>query len=106
MKILLDENIPHDLRRLLAGYDVFTVTYMGWCGIENGKLLRVAAENGFDAMVTKDAGVAYEQHLATLPLAVIILKARTNKLDDIRPLVPDLIVALKNLLPKTVARIG
>lgn len=106
MKVLLDENIPHDLRHFLAGYEVFTVAYMGWSGIENGELLQKAAQDGFDAMITKDSGVAYEQHLPTLPVAVLILKSKTNKLEDIRPLIPATMVVLANLRPKSIVRVG
>jgi hypothetical protein len=47
MKILLDENLPHKLRHEIIGHEVFTVAYMGWSGIENGKLLtrRIEAES-------------------------------------------------------------
>jgi predicted nuclease of predicted toxin-antitoxin system len=106
MKILLDENIPHDLRHFLAGYDVFTVAYMGWSSIENGELLAKAGEGGFDAMITKDSGVEYEQHLAALPVAVLILRSKTNKLEDIRPLLPAMMGVLANLQPKSIVRVG
>ena len=46
MKVLLDENLPHDLRKLLPGHDVFTVAYLGWAGVKNGELLRRAAADG------------------------------------------------------------
>ena len=106
MKILLDENIPHDLRHFLPGFEVFTVTYMGWSSVENGELLQKALDHGFDAMITKDSGVEYEQHLPTLPVAVLILKAKTNKLEDIRPLLPAVMVALAHLEPNSIVRIG
>jgi predicted nuclease of predicted toxin-antitoxin system len=53
MKLLLDENLPHQLRRELPGHDCYTVAYMGWAGVENGDLLALAASAGFDALVTK-----------------------------------------------------
>jgi predicted nuclease of predicted toxin-antitoxin system len=106
MKILLDENIPHDLRHFLPGYEVFTVAYLCWSSIENGELLKKAGEEGFDVMITKDSGVKYEQHLARLPVAVVILKAKTNRLDDIRPLLPELMNVLANLQPKAIVQIG
>ena len=40
MKIVLDENLPHDLRYFLPRHEIFTVAYMGWSGIENGELLK------------------------------------------------------------------
>jgi predicted nuclease of predicted toxin-antitoxin system len=75
MKILLDENIPHDVRHLLPGHEVFTVAFMDWSSIENGELLKLAANNGFDVVLTKDSGVQYEQHLPDIPIAVVIVKA-------------------------------
>jgi len=106
MKILLDENLPHDLRYFLAGHEVFTVAYMGWSGMENGELLKIAGDSGFDVMLTKDSGVEYEQPLAALPIAVVVMKSKTNKLDDIRPLLPAVLSTLADLQPRTLVRIG
>ena len=61
MKILLDENLPHRLRPLIVGHNVFTVAYMNWAGIENGELLSLAAANGFEAIITKDNGMPYDR---------------------------------------------
>ena len=94
MRVLLDENLPHELRRELPGHDVFTVQYQGWSGLKNGVLLSVAATADFDVMVTMDTGVRYQQNAATLPLALIILKAASNDIDDLRPLVPRLLEVL------------
>ena len=106
MKILLDENIPHDLRHLLPGHDVFTVAYMGWSGVENGNLLKVAGETEFEVVITKDSGVEYEQHLAALPLAVLVLRTKTNKLDDILPLLPLILSSLTTIQPRSLVNIG
>jgi predicted nuclease of predicted toxin-antitoxin system len=106
MKLLLDENLPHRLRPLLVGHEVFTVAYMKWNGIENGELLALAGNHGFDAIVTKDNGMPYEQNTATLPCGLIILAAPSNALDDIKPLVPKILARLQSLTPKTVVRIG
>jgi len=106
MKLLLDENLPHDLRHLLTGHDVFTVAYMGWKSLENGDLLLAAGDAGFDGMLTLDSGVEYEQHLAALPVAVLIVKCKSSKIDDLRPLAPEILSALGRLRPKTLAHIG
>jgi len=105
MKILLDENLPHRLRPLLTGHEVFTVAHMKWDGIENGELLALAAKHGFDAMVTKDLGIRYEQHRANLPCAVVILEAKTNSMQAIEPLVPALRAALARLKLRSVVRV-
>lgn len=106
MKVLLDENLPHGLRQLLKGHEVFTVQFLGWSGLKNGVLLSNAAASGFAALVTMDSGVEYQQNVATLPLSVLILSAASNDIDDLTPLVPRLLIALDNLKPKSIVRIG
>jgi predicted nuclease of predicted toxin-antitoxin system len=105
MKLLLDENLPHQLRREIPGHDCFTVAYMGWAGIENGELLALAASDGFDALLTKDANLQYEQNLLNLPIAVVVLRCASNDIDDIRPLIPALLNALPRLAPKRVTHV-
>lgn len=102
MKLLLDENLPHQLRHEIPGHDCFTVTYMGWSGIENGALLALAASQGFDGFLTKDANLPYEQNLLNLPIAVLVLIAPSNDIDDIRPILPALIQALSHLSPRQI----
>lgn len=105
MKILLDENLPHALRHELASHDVCTVTYLGWSGIKNGELIQRAANDGFDAMLTMDDGVEYQQNLATLPIAVVILEATSNDFDDLKTLLPTLKDALAALKPRSIVRV-
>lgn len=102
MKLLLDENLPHRLRPLIIGHDCATATYMGWGGKRNGELLTLAAANGFDAFLTKDTNLPYQQDQAKLPLAIVVLRARSNSLDDTRPLIPALLVVLEDLQPNEV----
>ena len=83
MKLLLDENLPHKLRSLLIGHDCYTATWMGWSGIENGELLRRAADAGFDAFISNDRGLEHEQNQAALPVAVVVLLSKDNKLATI-----------------------
>jgi predicted nuclease of predicted toxin-antitoxin system len=106
LKVLLDENLPQDLRYFLPGHDVFTVGYMGWASTKNGQLLSLAEAANFDVMLTKDSGVEYQQHLATLPISIVVIRSKTNKLDDIRPLLPELISKLASIRPKTLAHVG
>jgi len=106
MKVLLDENLPHELRPLLMPmHEVFTVAYLGWSAIENGELLIQAAANRFEAIITQDHGIGHQQNITNLPLAVILLRAKTNKIDDIRPPVPSILIALDSMKPKTLVRI-
>jgi hypothetical protein len=105
MKVLLDECVDVEFRKHLAGHDAFTVAYMRWKGLKNGDLLRQAAAAGFQAIVTTDRNVPYEQHVATIPIAVIILLAATNDLEDLLPLPPGLLAELNHAKPRSVTRI-
>jgi hypothetical protein len=69
MRILLDENLPHKLRLLLAGHEVRTTTYQGWAGLTNGALLKVAEDVGFYAILTADQGIRYQQNRKKSQLA-------------------------------------
>jgi hypothetical protein len=99
VKLLLDENLPHPIRHELPGHDVFTAAYMDWSGIENGELLRLAADAGFDAVITNDRGLEHEQNLASLPVAVIVLLPKSNTIEAVRPMYPALLAALASLRP-------
>jgi hypothetical protein len=106
MKLLLDENLPHKLRTELAGHSVFTVRFMGWSGIANGELLIRAAAEGFDALLTNDRGLEYEQNQTALPLTVVVLLAPTNSIESIRPLYGALQTALSSLVPCSLIKVG
>jgi hypothetical protein len=100
MKLLLDEHLPHQFRREIAGHDVYTVAYMGWNGVENGELLLRAESHGFDAVITNDGGVEHERNLDALPVGVVFLDATANTLEALRPLVPELLTSLASLQPR------
>ena len=106
MKILLDECLPVALRRHLQGHDVYTISYMGWKGIQNGSLLTLASSDGFDAFITVDRNLQFQQNLTGLPLPVLVLEARSIRLIDLLHLVPALIQALATpTLPNAVIRV-
>ena len=77
---------------------------MGWSGVKNGALLALAAGE-FDAFLTVDKSLPYQQNLATLPIALIVLEANSNELVALLPLVPRLEQALGSLKPCTFVRI-
>jgi predicted nuclease of predicted toxin-antitoxin system len=106
VKLLLDENLPHQLRSDLPGHDVYTVAFMNWAGIENGELLRRAAADGFDALITNDRGLEYEQNLSLLPVAVVVLLAKANTLEAIRLLCPELLASLSRLRPREFVKLS
>ena len=83
MRILLDECVPRPIRRELPGHDVRTVTEMGWSGKQNGELLRLIQAYPFDVFLTVDQNLRYQQDLRGAGVAVIVLFARTNRLQDL-----------------------
>lgn len=71
MKLLLDESVPRQLGRCFPEtFEVRTVQQMGWAGRKNGDVLKRAATHGFDAFITADQGVEYQQNPNTLPTAL------------------------------------
>jgi predicted nuclease of predicted toxin-antitoxin system len=105
MRILLDESLPSELKTELQGHDVLTVQEAGWSGLSNGELLARAAGK-FDVFVTADQNLQYQQNLAALPVAVVVLVARSNRMQDLRPLLPDLLNRLPKLPARALGRIG
>jgi predicted nuclease of predicted toxin-antitoxin system len=106
MKVLLDENLPHQLRFELPDHDAYTVAFMNWGGAENGELLRLAAAHGFGAVITNDRGLEYQQNIDTLPVAVVVLLARANTIEAIRPLCPELLTILARLRPRELVKLA
>ena len=104
MRVLLDESLPDELRSEIAGHEVFVVREFGWSGLKNGELLRRSAGR-VDAFVTADQNLEYQQNLRNLPVAVMILIAKSNRIQDVRPLIPRLLEHLANLAPRTLVRV-
>ena len=104
MRLLLDESVPSRLRRSLVGHEVRTVVEMGWSGVKNGELLALAATE-FDAFITVDKNLPYQQNLAMLPVAVIVLEAPSIELPALLPLLPALERVLASLNRKTYVRV-
>lgn len=100
MRILLDESMPNPIRLMLIGHVVQTVVECGWEGISNGKLLALAAAS-FDVLVTADRNIKYQQNLKKLPVAVVVLITPDGLLPSFQQLVPKLLVALRQLKPRT-----
>ena len=105
MRLLLDESVPVKFRRSLPDHDVRTVVEMGWSGVKNGQLLALAAIE-FDVFVTVDKNLPYQQNLAALPVAVMVLDAVSNELPALLSLVPALERALASMTPRTYALVS
>jgi hypothetical protein len=86
VKVLLDECLPRRLARALAGHEAKTVQEAGWSGKTNGDLLRLM-QGQFEVFVTIDSNLLSQQNLTNLPIGLIVLRAKSNKFEDIEPLV-------------------
>jgi len=105
MRILLDEPVPRRLGTLLVGHNAATVPQSGWAGIKNGKLLTLAASK-FDVFLTTDQNLEFQQNLSKLPIAILVLVAKSNRMEDIEPLTPKILEALNHVAPKTLKKVG
>ena len=95
MKLLLDEQMPRQILRFFPD-DVIvdTVQSQGWSGIKNGALLTLAAEHGYDALISADKNMSYQQSADSLPVSVVVLQVHRLRLERLLPLLPKAMVAL------------
>lgn len=106
MTLLFDENIPRKLKWRLVerGVEVVTVPERGWAGMKNGELLG-RAEEEFDALLTMDQGLEYQQNLEGRQLAIVNIVAPTNEYDTLLPLVPAIVEAVRGITNGEVATV-
>jgi hypothetical protein len=105
VRVLLDEQLPIDLAAALQGHSVDTVVGRGWTGITNGELLRRMGTE-YEALVTMDRGIEFQQNLAAASVGVLIVRARSNRMIHLIPLVPAILEALPLIKPGQLHRIG
>ncbi len=105
MKVLLDESVPKALGFELHGHFVRTVQTLGWSGFSNGRLLDAMARQGFEVLVTCDQNIDYQQHPA-LPVALIILLGRDNRVPTVLRFAPAVLAALKSICKPQVLRLS
>ena len=105
MRILLDEDLPRRFGVLLIGHEYSTVPRSRWAGVKNGKLLALAATK-FDVFLTMDQNLEFQQNLATLPIAVLVVKALSNRIEDLVLLVPAILKELSHVPPNALPRVN
>jgi predicted nuclease of predicted toxin-antitoxin system len=96
MKLLLDECTPKRLSLDFTGHDARTVADVGLKGLKNGALLEHASHD-FDVLITVDQNIPFQQNATSLPIAVVILKARSNRYSDLRTLIPKVLEILPTI---------
>ena len=87
MKLLLDENLPKRLKQDFQEHEIYTAAEKGWTGISNGQLLQVLIDNKFDALLTFDKNLQYQQNFARYTIAVVVLNASDNSYLTLKELV-------------------
>ncbi len=105
MRVLLDCLPGRKLKRAFPDHDMQTVADMGWRGVKNGALL-AKAEPEFDAFVTVDSSLPYQQDTLEVDLLVVVLRARSNRLEHLLPLVADAHAALEQGGSRKVVVVG
>ena len=106
MRILIDECVDQRLRLLFGAHDPQTAAYAGFAGLKNGALLAAAEAAGFEVMVTTDQEISFQQILNIRRISIIVLCAPTNRLSDLRPLVPEALRILDSIQLGQVIRLS
>ena len=100
MRLLLDECLPKDLARELPGHAVKTVPQAGWASISNGRLFRHIADSGkFDVFLTVDKRLPQQNKTTALPFALVLLRAKSNRMIHILPFAPEILRRLDGFQP-------
>lgn len=102
---MLDHCLPRRLAKVFPNHDVRTAADMGWDRLRNGKLLAAAAAAGFEVVLTIDKKMSREQNLATLPVAVVVVMAVSNRLADLQPMVPAIEQAFLTVPSRTLVEV-
>ena len=106
MRLPLDECVPRKFKDALPGHEVSTARGMGWSGLQNGELLALMRQQQFEAFITVDQNVEFQQDVKASGIAVIVLAARTNRLKELRPLAPAVLRALATIRPGALERVS
>ena len=105
MRILIDECVDQRLRQLFGEHDCQTAAYAGFAGLKNGGLLTAAEAAGFEALVTTDQEIPFQQNLNVRRISIVVLCAPTNRFSDLRPSVPQALRALDSIHPGQVVQV-
>ena len=105
VRVLLDENLPRALAAELTGHEVSTVQAAGWSGTTNGELLR-RAQGSFDVLLSMDRGLQHQQDLTALQLRIVVIRAPSNRMVHLKPLVGSILNTLASLPPGQLREVG
>ena len=105
MKVFVDECVDRRLARDIVGREVKTARQQGWSTIKNGELLALAAKE-FDVFVTVDRNLSFQQNLPVFTISVLDLRAHSNRLGDLQPLIPELLASTPTAKRGAVTYVG
>jgi hypothetical protein len=103
--VLLDEQLPRQLSQHLIGHEVRTVQQESWAGLKNGELLDRAEAAGFGAFLTGDQSLEFQQNITKRRLGVVVLRAGSNAIEDLVPLVLEILKVIAAIEPGHVVRV-
>ena len=106
MRLLLDECLPRKFRNALPGHDIRTVPEERLAGKKNGELLSLAEKSGFEAFLTIDRGIEYEQNLKGRIIAIVLIRAKSSRFVDLLPHGPEILRALRSIQSGELVKIG
>jgi hypothetical protein len=97
-RVLFDEDMPRQLRKDLPEFEIRTVQEQGWSAVQNGELLRRAAEQ-FDVFVTADQRLQHQQNIGRFNIGVVIIVAVDTRLPRLRTALLELRTAISDVAP-------
>ena len=97
MRVLVDQCLPRHLAVELTGHEATTVRAQRWLGLRNGVLLRAAVDAGFEAFITNDSSIEFQQNVKRIGIAVVAIEGFRNRIQELRPLIPQILQALATI---------
>jgi predicted nuclease of predicted toxin-antitoxin system len=107
MKVLIDECLPAGLKEMLTtmGHECETVRRAGYGSKKNGELLSLA-EGRWDVLLTSDRRIKYQQNMTGRKVSIVVLRAKSNRMGDLLPLMPACAEALLTISPGEIIEVG
>jgi hypothetical protein len=106
MRLLLDECLPRKFKNYLPGIECQTVPEAGFAGRKNGELLSLTEQAGFQVFLTIDQGIEYQQNLQNRNIAVVVIQARSSRLNDLLPHTPEILKVLGSIERGQLTKVG
>ena len=106
MRVLLDESLPRQLALKLPEHEVETVQRKGWSATKSGRLLGLAADSAFEVLLTGDRNIEHQQNVSKHRIGVVVVAAKSNRMEDLLPLVQEIQRAIETVKPGQLVTVG